>query len=187
MQEPAGSEERDASETAGPSSHSLLFTRSTSVWRRLAPLLRTAGRRHYPVHAQIHDHLTVMVHGMDDGETCQAEARHFHAKGTVDLVHLVLRSYRAQRLVQIGEGIVEKFDDLSLALQVVGAVVAPCFGRLLFPEHTGSEEIVGCGHVLYLLREGAHALEFTRARSKGIFVVGHGFRSGGEFVFDDDQ
>jgi len=76
--------------------------------------------------------------------------------------------------MKVCKGILQVFDDVSLALDRVWTVLsASVHGRLL-PQNGGGQYVVDCGYVLDLLLEAADALELTGGRGERVLVLGHG-------------
>src|SRR3954469_12130494 len=85
-----------------------------------APLL-PAGGRDDAVHAQVLDHLSVVVEGVRDREAGQVQPRRFTAN-RLQIVVEILRGQRGRRLVADGEGVLEELDDVGLCSEVFRTV-----------------------------------------------------------------
>src|SRR5579864_3361236 len=145
--------------------------------------LRTARRWNDSIHAQVLNHLTVMIERMRRGKTCQAEPSHFRAERAFNLVELVLCGYRRKSLVQVGKRVLRELHDVGFSFDGIGPVLPTGIHRRLLSQNTGTECIVACGHVLYLLGKRTHALEFPVAGRERILIFRHCFGGRDEVMF----
>jgi hypothetical protein len=77
----------------------------------------TAGRRHDAVHAQIFDHLSIVIVGVRHAEFRQAEAR------GVSFSHRLQHVFRSQgggRLMTQRERVLQEFQDFGLVFMSAG-------------------------------------------------------------------
>ena len=135
-----------------------------------------AGWRDDSVHAQVNDHLSVVVHGMGDAEGGHSGsgafvfAERFEGVGSSDGV---------DRLVGVGVGILERLDDVVFAGELFdrglvrrGADI-PAF----------EEFIVGFSEVLDLLAKRPDSGELSLGGCEVVLIGGHGLGGAGDFLF----
>src|SRR5438477_8033995 len=84
-------------------------------------LLPTAGGWHDPVHAQIFDHLPVVVEAMRGGKRCKEETRGGPAATRGNRFDEVRAVQGRHRFVAECEGIFHKFNDFGLGFHIVWA------------------------------------------------------------------
>src|SRR5690242_3187012 len=85
----------------------------------------------------------------------------------------------------VGDGVFEVFDNGVLVFERGGAVfIFAGFDGTLFAEHAGGDLIDDGGDVRHLLAEGADAFEFAVGGREVVFIGGHRFGEGNDFVFD---
>src|SRR6185312_8221015 len=123
------------------------------------PLQTTNGgslraRRHDAVHAQILDHLPIVVVSMSRNKRCDDRPR-VQAVNTVNRSVGIRRSNSRERLVRIGERIGSGLQELLLRRQTVNAFRVNWH---FFIENLRSEVVVRCGDMRYLLRERANSV-----------------------------
>src|ERR1700733_12990189 len=147
--------------------------------------------RHNAVHAQILDHLPIMVVSMSRNERCNDRPR----VQTVDTVNSgggVLGSNRRERLVCIGERIRSGLQEFLLRPQTLNAFRV---NRHLLPKNLRSEIVVRRCDVRYFLRERANPVilcalrgrKGCRSRRKAVFVRRHRLRDSHKLMLEEVQ
>src|ERR1035438_841838 len=74
-------------------------------------------------------------------------------------------------------------DDLGRGLHGIGTSLGLLFGLGVLAENVGSHSIVVGGEMFELLSEGADACKFALGGLERIFILGHGFGDGDNFMF----
>src|SRR6266446_868595 len=150
-----------------------------------------AGGRNNTVQPQIEQHLAVVVGGMPDHHGGQSESRVRAGIGALDGLEHVFRVDGAQRFADCGERIAQVGQQFFLGLRRAGTAFVAGLGWLLTVKFRSETEI-RAGHMLYLFGKGANfgraelrflILELAFGGSITVFLLGHGFGGGTDFVF----
>src|SRR5438105_4333027 len=128
-----------------------------------------------------------MIHGMGCRERPYADFCSLHFPEQCYLLELIFVGDRPDRFVQIGERVIQKLNDVCLALNRLRSLFFPRINRWLLLQNGSAEYVVDRSDMLHLLREGADTLELAVTWREGILIFGHSVRCPNEFTFDDLQ
>jgi hypothetical protein len=134
-----------------------------------------AGRRHDSVHAQVDDHLSVVVHGVGDAEGGGSGARAFVFAERVEGVG---GGDGVDRLVGVDVGILERLNDVVFA----GELFDRGFVGRRADISTVEEFVTGLGGVLDLLAEGPDSGELALGGSEIVLIRRHGLGGADDFA-----
>jgi len=124
-------------------------------------LLPAAGRRDDTVHAQILDHLSVVIEAMSWGKRRQEQARGRPATTRSNRFDEVRAGQGRDRFVAECEGIFQILNDFGLGFHVVRAFAVVDRVRWFLARNRRPNEIVGRGDMLHLLAKRAHTFVFA--------------------------
>jgi len=157
-------------------------------WRLLLRRARAAGRRDDAVHAQVLDHLAVVVHGMKsadigDREACGEEREHRLGQWR----DLVFGGDCGNGLMAERERVLQVLDNFGFGLQLGGAVGfrLDVLRVEVLSQERAEEKMIGEADVLHLFGESAHALELATGRRKPVLVFGHGLGGRNDLLLDN--
>lgn len=149
---------------------------------------RAAGGRDDSVHAEVLDHLAVVISRMpcgdvSDGETRVEEWEH----GLGQRRYLVFRGDRSNGVMAKREGILKILDYFRFGLELGGAVgvLFEGFHIDVLAHERAEEKVIGETDVFHFFRERAHALELAAGRRERVFFFGHGLGGGNHLPLDD--
>ena len=147
--------------------------------RGSAVLLLNAGWRNDAVHAQVFDHLPIMIVGMSQAKSGSAGAG---ARLFVLAHHdeCILRRNGSDSLVGEGKGILQCLHQLIFGLQGLDLVARHGDGHA----EAGKKSIVGANQVLHLAAKSADAGECSSTGwgSEVVFLSWHGFGCADDLV-----
>src|SRR4051812_6208125 len=170
---------RDPRCRAGAQSSLTALVLGSGRWTRQRPEARisglllcwwTAGGRNDPVHAQVLDHLAVVVEAVADLEGCHsAPGRLTGTEWALDHAGKSgFRGERRHRFVHVREAVLKKFHDVGFGRDRVRAALAlaDVHRWLGFAKDGGADHVVRRGDVLHLLGKSANALELALGGSE---------------------
>jgi len=139
-----------------------------------------AGGRDDAIHAQVDDHLAVMIHHVGN-----AEGGHAAASTVVSGDEGILWRDAVYKCVRQREGILQSLNDIGLGGELFNGIG---LGLHVGFRHVAAEEVVvGFSNMLDLRSKGTDAFELALGRRKVEFVIRHSFRRGDKLLLNQSE